>query len=340
VDDGGGERPFSATLLLVTFDLPDALRGRPFLLSEAVAAGLTAAALRHPRFRRPFRGVYVEAHLPDTVELRARAAGLLLPEDVVYSHHTAAGLLRLPVPVTTVVHVLGTKDRDTRGIEVHRISYAESDVLSFNGLRLTGHGRTWIDLAALLDLDDLVALGDAVLHRLTAANADVLLPFIAAARSRAGVLQARAAIPLLEPRTMAPTETWMRLTLMRAGLPRPESNLDVYDDRWSWQARPDGLYRDPPVALEYGGATHFFTPRERRKASVRNERLRELGYEVVVATVEDQRDPRDYVARVLAARARAHGTLARGHVHDRWPETCAEAAGPGEPPAWLDENPA
>ena len=50
---------------------------RPFIGSEAVAAGaVTAAGLRGPRYRSPFRGIHVDAEVPDTYAVRCEAGFL------------------------------------------------------------------------------------------------------------------------------------------------------------------------------------------------------------------------------------------------------------------------
>ena len=60
---------------------------------DAVAAGLlTPDALRGPAWRRLYRGVYADAAIPDSLDLRVRGAGLLVPADGVFSGRTAAHL--------------------------------------------------------------------------------------------------------------------------------------------------------------------------------------------------------------------------------------------------------
>jgi hypothetical protein len=60
---------------------------------DAVSAGLlTPDALRGPVWRRLYRGVYADAELPDTLDVRIDAARLLLPSGGVFSGRTAAHL--------------------------------------------------------------------------------------------------------------------------------------------------------------------------------------------------------------------------------------------------------
>ena len=52
----------------------------PFLRREALTLGVTERRLRSGAFRTVFSGVVVDARIPDTVVVRARAALLACPE--------------------------------------------------------------------------------------------------------------------------------------------------------------------------------------------------------------------------------------------------------------------
>jgi hypothetical protein len=79
--------------------LPPVLLNHPFLVRDAWGLGVSRDVLRSASFRRPFQGVRVPAHLPDTLEVRCRAAALLLPPDAAFSQATATALLGLPLPL-------------------------------------------------------------------------------------------------------------------------------------------------------------------------------------------------------------------------------------------------
>ena len=51
-------------------------------------------------------------------------------------------------------------------------------------------------------------------------------------------------------------ETALRLLLIRAGLPEPELNQELFDDRGRWIGRFDMVYRDARVIVEYDGDQH------------------------------------------------------------------------------------
>ena len=51
-------------------------------------------------------------------------------------------------------------------------------------------------------------------------------------------------------------ETALRLLILRAGLPEPELNQELFDDRGRWIGRFDMVYRDARVIVEYDGDQH------------------------------------------------------------------------------------
>src|SRR5215203_4730316 len=77
--------------------LPEAWRTRPFTVGELRDAGLPPSRLRHPALHLPTRSVRSGAPVETLVE-RAAAFARALPQDVSFSHATAALLLGIPLP--------------------------------------------------------------------------------------------------------------------------------------------------------------------------------------------------------------------------------------------------
>jgi len=77
----------------------DAVPDRPFLVRDALRGGLSEKTLRSlvegGWLRRPFKGVLVRADRFDTLEARAEAAGLVLPDGAALCRTTAAWLFGL-----------------------------------------------------------------------------------------------------------------------------------------------------------------------------------------------------------------------------------------------------
>jgi Protein of unknown function (DUF559) len=267
---------------------PPELQQRPFTREQAHAAGISVKQLRSQRFRRLFRGVYADAELPDTLELRCQALMLLLPTDAIFSHFTAAQLYGLPAECE-VIHVSASSPT-TRPAPRARLQFHESVPMAhrrnYRGFPLATPERTFVDLANLLDLVDLVILGDAMLRR-RLASWESLREAVAAAARRRGVRVARQALPLLRDGVDSPMETRLRLLLVSAGLPCPEVNVDIFDEHGHWFSRPDLVYRAPRLAMEYEGDTHRTDKRQWRADMTRHEVLHDLGWTVLRFHADD-----------------------------------------------------
>lgn len=94
-------------------------------------------------------------------------------------------------------------------------------------------------------------------------------------------------------------ESWVRVTLALAGVPRPEPQLVVRDELGGFVARVDLAWPDQRLVVEYDGDHH----RDRAvwvRDLRRREELERLGWTVLVVTAADVlRHPRTLVLRVL-----------------------------------------
>ena len=106
--------------------LPPQLRAAAFTVAQGRSLGLGQRRLRGPDLRRPFRGVRVgtgspaaEAPGPEQ-DLRNRCAALSLvvPDDAVFSHVTAARLWPLPLPWPEADPALVAADSVTIAVQV------------------------------------------------------------------------------------------------------------------------------------------------------------------------------------------------------------------------------
>ncbi|HZC26494.1 MAG TPA: hypothetical protein VE287_05685 [Actinopolymorphaceae bacterium] len=288
--------------------LPPALSGRPFLLSEARALDVSRKVLRGRRMRRLFQGVYVEARIADSLRVRVAGALLVLPGDACVSHHTAAQIRDLPVPDDGCVHAtirrVSQRPR-IRGVTVHQASAALS-VTWFAGFPVASPGQTFADLAAHLTLVDLTILGDAMIRR-GFTTPDELRRAVGAMDGRRGSQMARRSVSLVRQRVDSPMETWVRLLIVLAGLPCPEPGLEVLDDDGQWVATVDLQYPAQRIAIEYDGDLHRTSRRKYQHTVATRERLRELGWEIIVLTAHDVMVRPHHMLRRIYERLRARG---------------------------------
>lgn len=227
----------------------------PFTPAMAARAGIGRAVLdrllREGRLRRLLRGVYVDATVPSSVVLRARALGLVTRSQQVVVGRTAAWLhgvdLRVepfavprdqrdPVPV----EVLG-RSRRPGG----RVRFADHDLTTIEGVRCTTPLRTALDLGRHLAPDRAIVALDALL-RLGSFPHTALMAELPRFGGQHGVTQLRELAALADARADGPAESVLRLRWLHGRLPTPTPGLI-----------PPGSPRDA-VRLSLGLETHRF----------------------------------------------------------------------------------
>jgi predicted transcriptional regulator of viral defense system len=288
--------------------VPEALAGRPFTIQMAADAGISQSQLRTKAYRLVFRGVYVDAAVADSRELRFAAARLVIPNRGVACGWTAAWLHGVDVRRLDdmTVHVgfpKGRRIRSRAGIEVCQETLDPADVVEIDGLRVTTPVRTAFDCLRWLYYTDGVVVADALTHAgLT--QISELLDYFAGKRRLRNLRIGERLLALVEPKSESPMETRLRLLLIGGGLPLPEPQWNVYDAHGTHAGRLDLAYVAAKVAVEYDGAEHW---KQRREDDRRRARLRALGWDVHVFSADDVfQTPDAVVAQVRAAlRARA-----------------------------------
>src|SRR5690348_14782147 len=85
---------------------------RPFTRADAIAAGISPAALRGSNFRKLFRGVYIHGSVPDQPLNRVRAALMIHPPGAFASHASAGRVYDVPLPALPEEHISVFSDKD------------------------------------------------------------------------------------------------------------------------------------------------------------------------------------------------------------------------------------
>ena len=88
--------------------------------------------------------------------------------------------------------------------------------------------------------------------------------------------------------------------LINHGVPRPECNVDIFDETGGWLACGDLVLREYRIVIEYDGLVHL-DERMRRKDARRRNLLQEHGWIVITATADDFKKPWILAGQVLAA---------------------------------------
>lgn len=168
-------------------------------------------------------------------------------------------------------------------------------------MRVTTPQRTALDLARRFPLDPAVAAIDALMQATELKAGDVEL-LVERYRGRRGMKAARAALGLVDGGAQSARETWLRLLLIRAGLPRPQTQI-VLLNQWGWrEAALEMGWIGVKVAAEYDGGHHQASRYHYVRDIRRLEKVeRHHGWIVVRVVAEDH--PADIIRRVAEVRA-------------------------------------
>jgi hypothetical protein len=254
------------------------------------------------------RDLYVPTGAVDELVPRCTALLQVLPEDAAFCLHTAAQLQQLPVFTTDeALHVAVPNTR----VVVRRLAVRAHEWWLTDDHRTTAHGvpvvtaaRNFLELSQYLRLEQLVAFGDAAV-RSGATDLAALHSTVTVATRRRGVVQARGALPLLNPAAESPPESIVRVRMHLAGLPEGVPQDVIVDDRGVFVARVDLHIRRYRVIVEYEGRHHRDEQQFEADLRRRN-RLQALGYLVVHLEASSLRSPQTTLAPIVAA-LRAQG---------------------------------
>lgn len=285
----------------MTRELDDVFRD-VFRGSDAIAAGvLTKGRLRGPAFQRLFHDCYVRASTKVTHELRCRAATLALPDGAAVTGRSAATVrgIRTAWPDDPVEIIAPPEMRlgRRRGWDVRRTVVQPDDVEPFAFGLLATPKRLTLDLLLGRPLPDAVAGLDAVLRAGLVEREDVAA--MVAGRSDNGIVDARRAVDLADPRAESLPESVMRVLLVLAGLtPEPQYVLDIGRGR---SVRFDLAFPERKVAVEYDGDWRDGQLWALNRDRERLNDVQALAWDVVFVTAPLLRDPRRMVRTVYQA---------------------------------------
>lgn len=266
-----------------------------------MASGLTAGALRGVGYRRLDKGVYVEASTPVTPLLLVDAALSVHPPEAFASHLSAAEVYGMPVPASSRRHVsvFAAGDRRPRQGLVSHVAAPGTPVLTIRGTRVSSPVQVFVELAALLDLVDLVVVGDFI-ARMGWLGLKELVAYCAASTD-VHAKRARHAARFVRAAVDSPMETRTRMLLVLAGLPEPEVNITIRNDLGDVLARFDLGYRGVQVAVEYDGRQHAESPKQYERDIDRREDIDNWQWRIIVITAKGiYKEPERTLARVAS----------------------------------------
>ncbi|WP_133163727.1 hypothetical protein [Cryobacterium zongtaii] len=244
-------------------ELPRSLTLDGFTVAEARRAGVTPRRLQSADLQAPFHGVRVAAGIPTGVRELARAYAAVMPTGHFFSHATAAQLLGMPLPRYATrdprLHVsVIAPDRAPQGAGIagHTV-FSRPELWLIGGFTVQNPVSVWCELAPIMGLDDLIALGDHLLGVVDPPfSSEDLSTAVAERPGHRGIRRLRAALEWVRPRVESRQETRLRLLIVRAGLPEPETNVYLPLRYQRRRVRGDLVYLRYRVLVEYDGEQH------------------------------------------------------------------------------------
>ena len=273
----------------------------PFRGAEAIGAG----TLSRRQLRRDYFAVYPGVYVPRWVELspaeQARAAWLWSRRRGVLAGLSASALHGAKwIDTDEPAELSHTNQRPMPALMVHNDRLRPDEVTEIDGMGVTTAARTAFDLGRRLPEIEAVQRIDALMNATGLSRSAV--EGVAAQRRRShGIGNLRRALELVDGGAESPYETLLRLILVRAGLPSPQTQVEVLDEFGCAVARVDMAWPEFRVAVEYDGAQQWTNPKQRRRDIERLAALEALGWIVIRVSSDMLRTSAVVVQRVRAA---------------------------------------
>ncbi len=233
-------------------------------------------------------------------------------EAAVVSHGSAAALHDLPIWSDGLTRVHLTRDRPTgakvrRYVHQHSGPLAPDEVTEIDGIRVTTLARTVVDLGRSLPFARSVAVTDAALAR--GLPVDALHQSLVGAAGRTGIGAARRTAAFSDGRSESVGESTSRVVLFQSGVPTPQLQYEVFDLTGGLVGRSDFCWEEQRTLGEFDGKVKYGRLLKPGQAAsdvvwaekLREDRLRDLGWQVVRWVWDDLARPRALVERLERA---------------------------------------
>jgi hypothetical protein len=257
----------------------------PFVGTEAVATGRFTRRTLTSRNQMVYRNVYLPNGQVVTPTIRAVAAWLWSGRNAVVAGRSAAALHLVkwidddePAELTRMVS-------SANDIVIHRERIHDDEVCLVRGIPTTTPERTAYDLGRRGPLETALVQVDAVANA-TGLTASRVSPLLSAHPGARGGAQLRQVLELMDGGAESPQETRTRLLLIEAGMRRPVTQIEVFDDYGHAFARIDMGWPELKVGVEYDGPQHWTDPERRSRDIDRYAELAARGWIIIRVNAE------------------------------------------------------
>ena len=272
----------------------------PFVGAEALRARQVSERAMRNTYEQIYPGVFVPRGIEPSARQRAVAAWLWSKRRGVIAGQSAAALLGTKwIDGMRPAELIHDNRKPPAGLVVHTDSLAPWETVDVDRMRVTTAARTAFDIGrrtrsrvqAVQRLDALTNATD-----VKAVDVEAVM---AAHRGARGMLRLRRVLPLVDGGAESPQETVARLALIDAGLPAPQTQVEVFGRFGEFIARVDMAYDEVKVGIEYDGPQHWEDPAIRQRDIDKQFELTAMGWFIIRVSRDLLRYRRPtYVARV------------------------------------------
>jgi very-short-patch-repair endonuclease len=254
--------------------------------SEALAAGVVTRQMLRTRYVKLHHNVYAPTGMQLDAADRAEAAWLWSRRRATLVGHSAGAMHGTRwLPDDAPAELAHTNQPSPPGIVIHRGAIAEDEMCLRASVDCTTPARTAYDIGRRASGDLAIVRIDALLNATgcTVAAVEHIADRYPGAR---GIRRLRDALVLADGGAESPKETELRLLLVRAGLPRPVTQIPV------GKRRVDMGWPQWRVGVEYDGMHHWASPTDHADDIERLEFLAAQGWTIVRVSARQLRyDP-------------------------------------------------
>ncbi|MEB3984070.1 hypothetical protein OQ968_22740 [Mycobacterium sp. 663a-19] len=271
----------------------------PFIGSEALRRGALDRHQLRTRYRAVLPDVYLPTAVQPSLEQRICAAWLWSRGRATIAGAAAAALHGTKwIPADVPVELICVNSRPPRGVVTRRCLLLDGEAQTMDGRSVTTPERTAFDIGRGGAIHSAVARLDALAAATGFKVEDVLCVARGHPGSR-GLRRLETALELVDAGAQSPRESYLRLLLIEAGFPRPQTQIPVLGADGIPVAHIDVGWEEYLVGVEYEGDQHQTDRRQYVYDIGRLERVERMGWLIVRVVTEDHRA--NIVRRVRAA---------------------------------------
>jgi very-short-patch-repair endonuclease len=272
---------------------------QPFIGSEALAAGKLSRHALRTYYRAMMPNVYIDKRVQPSLQQRTASAWLWSRREAVIADLAASAFHGAKwVADNAAIELIWRNARAPVGVKTRDELLLDGETQQRGGMHVTTPERTAFDLARRPPLTQAVARLDALANA-TGFKVSDIVELAARHPHTRGLRQLEAALDLVDPGAQSPKETWLRLLLVNAGFPKPQTQIPVLGPDGYPRYFLDMGWKDIMLAVEYDGEQHRTSRPQFVKDVERLEYLNRVGWTHIRVLSEHR--ARDVIRRVRCA---------------------------------------